>query len=286
MPKPVVITADSSADLPPEVCAEFGIHFMPIYICLEDRVDKDCVDIFPEDIYAAYRERGAIPKTAAPSIAEYREFFEGFTKQGAEVVHISLSHKFSSCNQVALVAASEMEGVHVVDSMNFCTGSGMLCIQAAKLRDQGLAAAEIAEKLLEVRKKVRAIYMLDNLTFFSKSGRFPPVVAMCASMFNIHPSVTIDGSNSGVVVGKKYRGKSAQARDAFVGDCIRKFNDSCEPELCFFMRTPDIPAQVYEPMNRIVKEGVKADRLITGDVGCTVTAHVGENCWAIVGMEK
>jgi len=286
MPRPVVITADSSADLTPEVRAEFAIHFMPIYICLEDRVDKDGVDIFPEDIYAAHRERGAIPKTAAPSLAEYQAFFESFTKQGADVVHISLSHKFSSCYQVAALAAAEVEGAYVVDSMNFCTSSGMLCVQAAKLRDQGLSGAEVAERLCVIRGKVRGIYMLDNLTFFAKSGRFPPVVAMCATILNIHPSTTIDGSNSGVVLGKKYRGKTAQVREVFVRDCIKKFNETCEPELCFFVRTPDIPAEIYEPMNRLVAEGIKADRLITGPVGCAVTAHVGESCWGIVGMDK
>jgi len=292
MPKPVVITADSSADLPPGLRAECGIHFLPLHIRVEDKAGLDCVDIFPQEIWDAFRARGALPKTAAPSLAEYQEFFAGFTQAGADVVHISLCNQFSSCHSVACLAAQEMNAgaqgeVHVVDSMNFCTGSGMLCMQGAKLRDEGLGAAEIARRLCALREKVRAVYFLDGITFLSKSGRCPSIVAMCATLFNIHPAVTIEGATGAIVVGKKYRGKSAAAAESWLRDSIRKFLDTCDPSLCFFMHTPEMPPEQYEPMNRIAaKELQGVGRLIMDTVGCTVVSHVGGNCYALVGMEK
>ena len=289
MPKPVIITADSASDLPLGLRAELGIHFLPLHVRVEDKTGRDCVDIFPEEIWEAFRARGSLPKTAAPSIAEYQEFFESFTNTGADVVHIALGSMFSSCHRVACLAAEEIGAgkVHIVDSMNFCTGSGMLCVQGARLRDAGLGAAEIAGRLRDLRGKVRAIYLLDGIDFLSKSGRCPSIVAMCAALFNIHPSVTIDGATGGIVVGKKYRGKSAGAAESWLRDSIRKFRETCDPALCFFMHTPEMPPEQYEPMNRIAAQALgDAGRLIMDTVGCMVISHVGGNCYALVGMEK
>jgi len=288
MPNQVIITSDSSADLPPGVREEFGIHYMPIIVQVEGRSGQDCMDIFPEEIYAAFRERGALPKTAAQSPAAYQEFFEGFTRQGCAVVHISLNAKFSSCYQNACLAAAQAEGeVHVVDSRNFCTGQGMLCVQAARLRDAGRTAAEIAGLLEEQRSKVWALYYLDGLDFLSKSGRCPALLAIGASLLSLHPAVLMDGATGDVVIGKKYRGKSAAAAEAWLRDAALRFFEACDPSLCFFMRTPDIPPTAYEPMNRLAAELLQgAGRVVMEPVGCTIVSHVGGNCFAVVGMER
>jgi len=292
MPKPVIITADSSADLPPEICAEFGIHFMPIYVSVEGKTGRDCIDIFPMEIWDAFRARGSLPKTAAPSMAEYQEFFESFTKTGADVVHISLNNTFSSCFHVAALAAEEVNAagkgtVFVVDSRNFCTSQGMLCVQAALLRGQGLAAGNIAERICALRGKVRGFYYLDGITFLSKSGRAPAIVALGAALFNLHPAVSMDGNTGETVIGKKYRGKSAAAAENWLRDTIRKFLDTCDPSLCFFMHTPEMPPEQFEPMNRIAeKELAGVERLIMDTVGCVIVSHVGGNCYALIGMEK
>lgn len=288
MQKPVMITSDSSADLQPNIRKEFGLHVFPFFIQLEGKSGRDCVDIFPEEIYEAFRLRGSLPKTAAPSTEEMKLFFEQFTKEGYDVVHITLNHKFSSAYQVACIAAQEAQGdVYVVDSQNFCVGQGMLCVQGARLRDQGLPAAEIAALLTQQREKVQALYYLDGLDFVSKSGRCPAVVSAGAALLNLHPAVTINGATGDLVIGKKHRGKSVQASQAWLRDSARKFLENCDPSLCFFVRTPEIPPEVYEPMNQLAAELLPGvGRLVTDDVGCVIVSHVGGNCFGLIGMGK
>ena len=292
MPKPVIITADSSADLPPELRAECGIHFIPLHITVEDKTGLDCIDIFPGEIWEAFRARGSLPKTAAPSIAEFQAFFSGFTQTGADVVHVTLNGKFSSCYQFAFLAAESVnaqgEGqVYVVDSQNLSTGTGMLCMQGVRLRGEGMEGKAIAERLHALREKVQANCYLDGITFLAKSGRAPAIVALGAALFSLHPALRMGGTGGEIVIGKKYRGKSAPAAENWLHDTIRKFHETCDPSLCFFMHTPEMPPEQYEPMYRIAeKELAGVGRLIMVKVGCVVVSHLGGNCYALVGMEK
>ncbi|MDR1928048.1 MAG: DegV family protein [Oscillospiraceae bacterium] len=287
MNKPVIITADSSADLPPSLREECDIRFFPLYISLEGKFYKDCVDIFPDDIYAAYKERQVFPKTAAPSIGEYQSFFSGFTEQGCAVVHLSLSHTISSCAHVSQLAAEELEDVHVVDSNSFCTGSGMVVMQACRLRDEGYSAAEIAQRLLELRKKVRAYFILDTLDFIKQGGRCSALQAFGATLLGLRPTVTVKSETGELVIGKKYRNKRPIAYEAFLRDCIANLRGIIDTSLVFFMHTPDMPPQEYEPLNALVRELLpEVRRLVVDTIGCTIVSHCGENCLAFVAFEK
>ena len=227
-----------------------------------------------------------MPKTAGPSLGEYRDFFEQFTKQGAAVVHVALNHKFSSCCQIATLAAAEAEGeVYVADSYQFCVGLGIMAVKAARWRDQGLTAKEIAGQVEARRGKVKSLYYMDNMKFLSKSGRCPRVVAMCATLLDLHPLLSISGVTGEVVIGKKFRGKTA--KEDWLRHCAEKFNEQCDPSLSFFMRSPEIAPEVYEPMNRMARELMPAfTNMVQDGTGCSVISHVGGGCYALIGMEK
>jgi len=284
----IVITADSSADLPIRIREELGIHHMRIPITLEGKTGLDCVDIFPMDIYEAFKTRGAIPKTAAPSPTEYKEFFEGFTSQGAVVVHLSISSKLSSCHNFACMGAEEAQGeVIVVDTRNFCIGQGLLCVIAARLRDKGLPAAEIAAQTEAARAKIKSSYYLHGLDFLSKSGRCPSVVAAGATLLNLHPSISVDAEKGEVVIGKKYRGKNAP--ENWLRDNAAKLLDSCDPALLIYGHTPEIAAEQAGPMDALAKElfsGFEQLIVISDELGCTVISHVGGGCYGMAGIEK
>ena len=288
MEKKIVITADSSADLPVGIREELGLHYMRIPITLEGKTGLDGVDIFPMDIYEAFKARGAIPKTAAPSPTEYKEFFEGFTAQGAAVVHIAISSKLSSCHNFACMGAEDAQGeVIVVDSRNFCIGQGLLCMLAARLRDKGLPAAELAAQLETERLKIKSSYYLHGLDFISKSGRVPSVVAMGATLLNLHPTISVDTEKGEVVIGKKYRGKNAP--ETWLRDNAAKFVADCDSALCIYGHTPEIAAEQAGPMDAMAQEllgGFGQMIFISDELGCTVISHVGGGCYGMAGIEQ
>jgi len=284
----ITITTDSSADLPLWVREEFGgIHYMHIPVLLEGKSGRDGLDMFAQDIFEAFTARGAMPKTAAPSPDEYQAFFEQFTAQGSAVVHISVNSKFSSCYDFACRGAQQAQGeVYVADSRNFCIGQGMLCIQACLLREQGMAAADIAAQLEQDRARVKTSYYLHGLDFVAKSGRCPAIVALGAAWLNLHPAVSVNGATGELVIGKKYRGNHAP--ELWLRDSVKKFDAECSKDICLFGCTPDIPAEKWQPMESLAHEllGGFVRLRTAAESGCVVVSHVGGNCYVMAGMQK
>ena len=71
----IVITADSTCDLPQELIDKYDIKIIPLSILLGEKVYHDGVDIKPSDIYDFVEKTGELPKTAAVTPSEYNEVF-------------------------------------------------------------------------------------------------------------------------------------------------------------------------------------------------------------------
>ena len=89
--KEVVITADSTCDLPKSIIEKNNIVITPLSILLGEDTFLDGVDVFPANVYEFVAKTGTLPKTAAVAPSAYFDLFDKLTKQGKAVVHISLS---------------------------------------------------------------------------------------------------------------------------------------------------------------------------------------------------
>lgn len=286
MNQQVIITTDSAADLPQGIREEYGIPFIPLYIALGERAGRDSVDIFPMDVYKAYTAQGIYPKTSAPSIGDFEAFFRQYTEQGRAVVHISIGAAYSSSAQAARMAALAMpeSEIHVVDSGMFTTAQGTLCVRAARLRDEGLSAEEIAARAEEIKGRVRAHIYLDKLDMVARGGRVPALAALGANLLQIHPSVILEGGNP-LKMGKKYRGKSAQAQRAWLEDAVAALRDAIDPALVFFLHTPEMPPETVEALAGAARALLPA-RLEMAPLGCTCLVHSGFNCVGLAAAGK
>ena len=119
--KDVVITADSTCDLPPHIIEKNNIIITPLSVLLGDKSYLDGIDVFPDDIYKYVEKTGILPKTSAVTPAQYYEVFEKASQEGKAVVHIGLSSAISSSYQNACIAASEFDNIYCVDSKSLCT---------------------------------------------------------------------------------------------------------------------------------------------------------------------
>lgn len=64
MHRPVCITYDSTCDLTPQLLERFRIRTVPLTIQSGERVFPDDGRYTSADLYADYRSRGTLPKTA------------------------------------------------------------------------------------------------------------------------------------------------------------------------------------------------------------------------------
>ena len=136
----IKITCDSTCDLTRELYDRNHVEVISMGINLGENFLRDGVNITSEELFSFVEAHDELPKTSALSIGEYEDVFRGYTDQGYQVIHISLSSELSSSYQNACLAAQEVGNVYIVDSRNLSSGSGHLVLQASDMVNAGMAA--------------------------------------------------------------------------------------------------------------------------------------------------
>ena len=282
MAKPVVITADSTCDLSQELKDRYQIHIIPLTILLGGESYLDGVEFSTEDIYTRYRGDGTLPKTSAPSIQQFIDFFTPFLEAGFEVVHLDISSELSVSFNNARLAAMELEGVYPVDSRMLSTGVGLLCLEGASCRDKGMSAAEIAAHLESLTDKVDTSFVLDTLEFMWKGGRCSGVAALGANLLHLKPGLEMKDGKLGVY--KKYRGGIQSVYRQYVKE--RLANKDIRPEHVFITDSGEVPQETLEELAAIVHEAVPGAQVHNTKAGCTVTSHCGPKTLGVLFLRK
>ena len=282
MPKPVVITTDSTCDLSREILARFDIRVIPLTILLGDESYLDGVGFDAQDIYSRYRKDGTLPKTSAPGIQQFMDFFTPILDKGCEIVHLDISAELSSSYNNACIAASELGGVHVVDSRMLGTGIGLLAIEGAECRDRGMSAEEIAGHLRALTEKVDTSFVLDTLEFMWKGGRCSAVSALGANLLRLKPALEMrDGKLS---VYKKYRGSIQSVYRQYVKE--RLASAEVRPGHIFVYNSGEVSDETLEEINAIVRETVPGAEIHNTLAGCTVASHCGPKTLSVMFIRK
>ena len=273
----VVITADSTADLPPDLIERYDIHIIPLTVILGDDSYLDGVDIAPEKMYERYHTVGILPKTAAPSVQAFKDFFGPIIVSGAEIVHLDISSELSNAYNAARLAAAEMENVYIVDSRSLCCGIALLAIEGAECRDRGMSACEIAKHLSVLTEKVSASFVLDTLEFIWKGGRCSAVAALGANLLNIKPALEVrDGV---LIIGRKYRGNYEHIVKNYCKDVLEEF-DTPDLSVAFVTYTTAADEIVKYAVDLVKGRGFKT--VYVTRAGGTITSHCGEDCLGIL----
>lgn len=285
MSNPVVLCADMTCDLGPELTQRHRVHLYPFHILLGDRSYQDSVDLTPDDIFRIYREQKILPRTAAVNAQEYIDFFRPFVEQGNDVVHISLGSGISSSYQNALIAAEEFDGrVQVINSGNLSSGSGHLVIEASKRIEAGLSAAQVAEEVRALTSKVRAGFVIDTLEFLYKGGRCSALAMFGANLLKLKPSIRVCTKDASMSVERKYRGSLDKVLDDYVRDELEGRTDIVLDKI-FITHTTISQARVDRVREQILKYQ-PFENIYDTTASCTISAHCGPNTLGILYMIK
>ena len=283
MAKPVIITADSTVDLSPELKERYHIKTLPLMITLgEDHFLDDGVSFTPLDMYRRYRQDGTLPKTSAPGLQELLDFFTPFVEQGCEIVHLDISAELSSTYSTACLAAEELEGVYVVDSRMLSTGVALLAIEGAECRDRGMGAKEISEHLRSLTDKVSTSFVLDTLEFMWKGGRCTGVAALGANLLKLKPGLEMKDGKLGVF--KKYRGNIDKVYEQYIRE--RLAGKKVRPGHIFITESGEVDPEVAERMCALAKELSGCREVHHTLADCTVATHCGPKTLGVLFIEE
>lgn len=281
----VIITADSTCDLPKNITENRNIIITPLSVLLGSDSYLDGVEVTRDDIYEHVSKTGELPKTAAVTPAAYYEVFSRAVQEGNSVVHISLASAMSSSYQNAVSAAKEFPDVYCVDSKNLCAGMGLLVLKACDLRDRGFEAKKIANRIEALVPKVHSTFVLDNLVYLYKGGRCSAVAKFGANVLGLKPVIGVDPQTGKMDVVKKYRGKIENVYKQYINDT---FNDAAKMDntRVVIANSGGVPGDITAFAAGMAQGKGKFKEIITADAGCTISSHCGPKTFAIFYMKK
>ena len=282
MSKPVVITADSTVDLSPELLERYQIRTIPLTITLGEDSFPDGRGFTPLDMYARFRQDGILPKTSAPGVQEFLDFFTPLAEQGFEIVHLDISAELSNTFNAARLAAQELEGVYPVDSRMLSTGVGLLVIEAAECRDRGMSAAEIAAHLESLTGKVSTSFVLDTLEYMWKGGRCTGVAALGANLLHLRPALEMKDGRLGVY--KKYRGSMKNVYKQYITERVK--DKAIRPGHVFLTESGEIDPALVEELIQLVYTLTGCREVHHTMAGCTISTHCGPGCLGVLFIEE
>lgn len=272
------ITSDSTCDLN-HLIEERNIGIMALQVNLDATAYRDGVDITPQDIFDFVAETKILPKTSAPSVGEYEEFFAEQLKGYDELIHFSISSKSSGSYNFAKNASESFDGkVKVIDSKALSTGQGLLVLVACDMRDEGKTADEIVSAIEELRSRVNTSFVPDSLDYLHKGGRVSGMVKVAASMFKIHPQILMDDGQ--LVPGKKYMGKMNMCLPRYIQD-LKDAYPNYDKKRCFITHSSADKA-IVDIAKAKVKELFDFDEVIETVAGSIITSHCGKGTLGVL----
>ena len=208
-----VLSCCSTVDLTNEIMEQRDIRYVHFNYSMDGVQHKDDMGqtVSMKEFYDAM-VAGAEVRTAQVNVDEYIQFFTPFLEAGRDVLHVTLSSGISGSYNSARLAADMLREkfperkICIVDSLGASSGSGLLTVTLADLRDRGMSIDEVYAWALENRLHVHHWFYSSDLTFYVRGGRVTKAAGWFGTVLKICPVLNMD--NLGRLIPRfKVRGK-------------------------------------------------------------------------------
>ncbi len=279
----IKLITDSTCDLSRELIKAHDIEVVPLYVNMDGTYYKDGVELTAPKMYDMVKETDALPKTAAASSEEFKTVFKKYLDEGYDILYTGIGSKFSSTLQSANIARMELETgrIHLVDSQNLSSGSGLLLLKAASLRSEGRDIVDIMHTLETIVPKVRSQFVIDTLEYLQKGGRLKAISAFVGTMLKIKPIIrVVDGE---MAVGKKARGSIRNGIKIQLKEVL-KHQEAIDPEFIMITHTEAFDAAKHT--KKALEETNYFENILITEAGCVISSHCGPGTIGLLYIMK
>ena len=193
MAKNIAVVTDSNSGITQKQAEELGIYVLPMPFMIDNETYFEDITLTQEAFYERLAS-GADVITSQPSPDSVMKLWDELLGEYDEIVHIPMSSGLSGSCQSALMLAADYDGrVQVVNNQRISVTQRQSTLDALKLVEKGMNAAQI-KQFLEDDKFNSSIYiMLDTLYYLKKGGRITPAAAALGTILRLKPVLTIQG---------------------------------------------------------------------------------------------
>lgn len=282
----VKIITDSTCDLGKDLAKKYDIEIIPLYVNFGEESYKDGENITTEELYQLVEKKNELPKTSAIDIVTLTNTFKKWIDLGYDVIFSGISMQMSRTYENAVMAVDELglkDRIFIVDSMNLSTGIALTILKACDLRDQGLSAKEIVDKMNEITKNVKAQFGIETMDYLYKGGRCSGVAKVFGTLLKIKPIIFVREGK--MTVGMKPLGKMKVALDKMINMFLEDYkNDKVDRDKVFITHSLAFESEKY--IRERLETEVKDMEIISTVAGCVISSHCGKGTIGILYITK
>jgi len=281
------IVCDTTAYLPDELIAEYGIHTVSLYVTL-DGVQRAEGEISAAEYGTFYERLSASPgaaTTSQPSVGDFVSVYGPLLDEGREIVSLHLSSGISGTCDSARQARQQLidegrggERIHVFDSRSACGGLGLSVLAAAHAARQGASGEEALAAAERARSGLKIWFAIDTLEYLRKGGRIGAAQALLGSALQIKPILTLDEEIRPIERVRTRR----RAFERLVDYARERQADGADAWVVQHIHD-------RENADRLVAHGREifgCDPVFIGEIGPVIGAHVGPGLLGIGGTSR
>ncbi len=194
-----ILSCCSTVDLPADLLEQRGIRYTCFHYFLDGvEYPDDLGKSMPLPAFYQAMVDGADTRTAQVNVEEYRTYFTELLQQGKDVLHVTLSSGISGSYNSACIAAELLreqfpeQKLLVVDSLGASSGSGLIMMTLADMRDEGKSIQEIYDWIMHNRLRMHHWFCSTDLTFYVKGGRVTKAAGWFGTVLRICPVLNMD----------------------------------------------------------------------------------------------
>jgi len=171
--------------------------------------------------------------------------------------------------------------IYCIDSMNASMGEGLVALLAARFRDEGMNARDIALKVSDDVKTVNQFCTVQNLDSLRRCGRVKAGAAFLGNLFDIKPIIIADKNGYQVPI-KKVKGRAES-----LNEIVKLLKDSLigSENQFIYITHADCPDEAMKLAETIIKE-IPCKNVHLSYIGPIIGASLGPSGIAIFGYGK
>lgn len=278
----IAITTECTADLPRKLLEQYKIDIIYMDIETDSGIFRDTTEIDSGNIteYMAGGKRKA--QSIVPSATDYGSFFRSHLEDYDEIIHICIGSSVSAAMGNARVGREKLGNeslkVHLIDSGHLSTGVGLLVLEAARLRDEGLGSKDIVKKVTAGIPYICTSFLAYNADYLYYNNKVSEKVMKICRLFRLHPVLAVKEGR--LVLKRLYFGNYEKAAEKYIASTL-KDNKRIHKGRAFITYV-GCGHELLESVNEKISRYVKFDEVWEKAASATIAANCGPLTFGIL----
>lgn len=280
------IVTDGSCDLPPELAAKKNITVVPFYVSFdEEHYEKEIVEVGIRDFYERMVENPKVyPKSSMPSVQDFIDAFMPYVEQEIPIICLCITTKFSGSYQSAMNARQMILEDHphavitVIDTTINTVLQGIYVLEAATIRDSGMAYDDAVKRLEEIKSTGRIFFTVGDMEYLKHGGRIGKVAGVAGSVLGIKPVITLkQGEIFPSGIGRSRKGTTGKCMDLLL-NYLKEGNKNIKDysiAVGFGYDYDEAVAFRDRAVAFLQENGYDIDQIPIYQIGATISVHTG-----------